>query len=56
MKIFKGMKKNDLKSSIDANINWIENRLDVDKNNFNQKLNVNSNLDKINIVDFLKEN
>ena len=50
------MKKNDLKSSIDANINWIENRLDVDKkNNFNQKLNVNSNLDKINIVDFLKE-
>ena len=56
LKIFKGMKKNDLKSSIDANINWIENRLDVDKkNNFNQKLNVNSNLDKINIVDFLKE-
>ena len=56
LKIFKGMKKNDLKSSIDANITWIENRLGVDKkNNFNQKLNVNSDLDKINIVDFLKE-
>ena len=56
LKIFKGMKKSDLKSSIDANINWLENKLGADKkNNFNEELNVNYNLNKINIVDFLKE-